>query len=210
MRKLTVIALFVGILCVPSFAITGLGIGIHGGQTSGYTYDLLDNQFGAIAESLGVSIDDVTFEEELFNIGAHLKFGTLPIIDFYGFIDYSWKKKEIYNDLDFTISDVAVGISAKKHFGMMALKPYLGAGFAIHRLAYSIKSDDVSINGVPVNTLIIPEDQNKTGYHALVGVELNLPVFPIDPYVEYRYNWITTDDEPTKYSMIEAGLTFSL
>ncbi len=210
MRNVISIIAILLFLSLPSYALTGLGIGIHGGQTTNYSYDLLDNRLGDIAESLGVATDAVTFDEELITIGAHLKVGTLPILDFYGFVDYSWKKKEIYNGLDFRVSDVAVGATAKKTIGIAVLKPYVGAGFEIHRLAYSLESDQVQINGVPVNALVVPEDQNKLGYHLLLGAELNFPVFPIDPYVQYRYTWITTDDEPTKYGLIEAGLTLSL
>ncbi len=210
MKKLISITLLTLLFSVPSFALTGLGIGIHGGQTSNYSSDLLDNNLGDITDSLGLSIGDTSFDEELYNIGAHIKVGTLPLIDFYGFVDYSWKKKEITNGLDFRISDVAVGVSARKGLGVAMLKPFAGAGFEIHHLAYSLETDAVEFNGIPVAALVVPSNQNKIGYHFLLGVELNLPVFPVDPYIQYKYNWITTDDEPTKYGMIEAGLTFSL
>jgi hypothetical protein len=44
----------------------------------------------------------------------------------------------------------------------------------------------------------------------LAGVELNFPLFPVDPYAQYRYTWITTDDKATKYGLIEFGVTLSL
>jgi hypothetical protein len=152
------------------------------------------------------------FDEDLTTIGAHIKVATLPIIDFYAFADYSWKKKEIYPSLDFRLSDFTIGVSAKKMFGATMIKPFVGAGGEIHRLAYSLESDSVSINGSPVAgmAMLIPDDQNKFGFHLLGGVELNLPVFPVDPYAQFKYNWITTDDKTTKYGLLEFGVTFSL
>lgn len=209
MKILCVVGLAIACLAVPSSAITGLGFGIHGGQTMGYSYDALDNQLGQIADLIGLP-DELTFEEDLLTLGAHVKVGTLPIIDFYGFLDYSWKTKEITPELDFRVSDLAAGVSAKKAFGVAVFKPFAGLGFSVHRLVYSLETDQDQIGGVDVSILPIPEDQNKLGFHVLAGVELNFPVFPIDPYAQIRYNWITTEDKTTKYALLEFGLTFSL
>ena len=214
MKKLVLTSLAIFLLTLPASAITGLGFGIHAGKTVGYSYDEINNRLATIADDQGIigGTHVLKFDEELMTIGGHIKVATLPIIDFYGFADYSWKKKEIYPSLDFKLSDFAIGVSAKKMFGVTMIKPFVGVGGEMHKLAYSIESDAVSINGLPVTgmALIIPEDQNKFGFHLLGGVELNLPVFPVDPYAQFKYNWITTDDKTTKYGLLEFGVTFSL
>jgi len=201
-KKLIGVALIVVLASIPSYAITGLGFGIHGGQINNYKYDVLNSDLDNIATILGLS-EALKFDENLTVIGAHVKVGTLPILDFYGFIDYAWKKKALTSDVDFRLSDFSIGADARKKFGTMLIKPYLGAGFAIHRLAYTLETD-------LVQTLPIPEDQNKMGYHVLVGVELSPPMFPITPYAQYKYSWIPTKDKATKFGLIEAGITFSL
>jgi hypothetical protein len=209
LRNLIIVSLVVAAMAIPASAITGLGFGIHAGQTVGYSYDLLDNQLGQIADSLGL-MEDLTFNEELTTIGAHVKVATLPIIDFFVFGDYSWKKKNLTQGLDFRISDFAVGVSAKKIFGAALLKPFVGVGGELHHLAYSLEADDSYSGSLPADVLPIPDNQSKMGFHVLAGAELNFPIFPIDPYAQYKYTWITTEDKTTKYGLIEVGLTFSL
>jgi opacity protein-like surface antigen len=213
-RKLIVTSLAIFLMTLPASAITGLGIGIHAGKTINYNYGQINNDLATIADSIGIIgvTDILKFDEDLMTIGAHVKVATLPIIDFYAFADYSWKKKEIYSNLDFKLSDFALGVSAKKMFGVTLIKPFVGAGAEMHKLAYSIESNAVSINGLPVAgmDLLIPDDQNKLGFHVLAGVELNFPIFPVDPYAQYRYTWITTKDKATKYGLLEFGVTLSL
>ena len=203
MKKLIGVALIIVLAGIPSYAITGLGFGIHGGQTNNYKYEVINNDLAEIADSLGLPVGSVKFNEDLTLIGAHVKVGTFPILDFFGYIDYAWKKKEVASGIDFKLSDFSVGADARKNFGTMILKPYVGVGFAMHRLAYSIETS-------LIQSPLIPEDQNKMGYHALIGVELSPPMFPITPYAQYKYAWITTKDKATKYGLIEAGITFSL
>lgn len=202
MKKLIGAALIIFVLCVPSHALTGLGFGIHAGQSSNYSYDVLNDSLGAIAEILDLS-ETLKFDDKLTLIGAHIKVGTLPILDFYGFIDYAWKKKSLASDLDLRLSDFSIGADARKKFGSMLIKPYVGVGFAVHKLAYTLETNRTEI-------LLLPPDQSKLGYHILAGVELSLPVFPVAPYAHYKYSWITTKDSATKYGLIEAGFTFSL
>ena len=103
-------------LSIPASAITGLGIGVHAGQTTSYDYETLDLAVQTISDELEMLIpgyapvDPPKFDEKLTSIGAHLKFGTLPVIDFIGFIDYAWKKKELTSNVDLRVSDVSYGV----------------------------------------------------------------------------------------------------
>lgn len=206
MKKSALTLAIIVCLNLPAFGITGLGFGLHAGVTSDYSYSILDDSLRAIAQDhpgLGIP-DDVEFNEELTLIGAHLKVGTLPIIDFCLFADYAWKKKELTSNIDLRLSDFSFGATAKKMFSFSILKPYLGAGTDIHNLVYTIETDSAGL------ILPIPDDQTKIGYHIVGGLELNFPVLPIDPYAEYRYSWVTTSEKTTKYGLISLGLTFNI
>ena len=73
-----------------SHAITGLGIGVRGGIIQNYDNPGLD----AFPSSL--SLDKMPF------LGAHLKIGTLPIVDVEISAEFAWKKKEILKILSAT------------------------------------------------------------------------------------------------------------
>ncbi|OQX91414.1 MAG: hypothetical protein B6D58_08235 [candidate division Zixibacteria bacterium 4484_95] len=206
MKILILILAIIVCLNMPAFGITGLGFGLHAGMTNNYSYSILDDSLRAIAQNypgLGIP-DDIRFSEDLTSIGAHLKVGTLPIIDFYLFADYAWKKKELSSDIDLRLSDFSFGASAKKMFGFSILKPYLGAGVDMHNLVYTIEADSAGL------ILPVPDNQTKIGYHVVGGIELNFPILPLDPYAEYRHNWITTSEKVTKYGLFLLGLTFSI
>ena len=209
MKKAILILLLIGCLSVPASAITGLGIGVHAGQTTNYDYAGLDQYIQALSEEFETIIpgytapaEAPTFEEKLTSIGAHFKFGTLPMIDFIGFLDYAWKTKELASNVDLRVSNLSYGVTAVKKFGFTLLKPYAGAGFAIHRVVYNLESDYEGL------VLVLPTE-TKLGYHVVGGVELDFPVFPLAPYAEGKYNIITTTDKSTKYFLLSLGLTMN-
>jgi len=203
MKKLMLITCLVLVIQIPAYGILGLGIGLHGGTTSGYEYKVLDGIVDEIATEL--QLGDITeFDSQLTVIGGHLKLATIPFIDFSGFVDYAWTSKDIGPDVKFKLHDLSIGISAKKLFGVAIVKPYIGAGGALHALAYSIETDLINA------TFPVPDEkQSKFGMHFIGGVELDFPVFPLTPYLEGQYNIITTDEESTKYVMINGGLTMN-
>ncbi|UCE67872.1 MAG: hypothetical protein JSU85_07665 [Candidatus Zixiibacteriota bacterium] len=196
MKKL---ALFIVVASVASNAnagLTGIGIGIHGGIVSGYDNPVLE-------DSLIQQYTDIDFADNMTNIGMHVDIGTLRIIEFDGSIDYSWKKHEIIQGVDLTFSDISISGSVKKSFPLAALKPYAGAGIGIHALAYSIE-----VTGQPA--AVLPDNETKIGYHIKAGVALNIPVFPLTPFAEWKYNIIQTTEKSTKYNSINVGITLDL
>ena len=195
MKKLFVV--FV-ILCCSSSAwgITGLGIGIRGGMIQNYSYDELDL----------IPAQNKDWLKEMPLVGVHLKIGTLRIIHLEGSLEYAWKKKQIVLDqdikTDFSINDLSFNGTAKYMFSFPVLKPYLGVGVGIHRLAYGISNQAYSI--------YIPEDQTRMGWHGVGGLVLSAPAFPLELFVEARYTTIPTQDKGTHYTTILAGVTYNL
>jgi len=179
-----------------AWGITGLGIGIRGGMIQNYSYDKLDL----------IPAQNKDWLKEMPMVGVHLKIGTLRIIQLEGSLEYAWKKKQIVLDqnikADFSINDLSFNATAKYMFSFPVLKPYLGAGVGIHRLAYGISNHTYSV--------YIPEDQSQMGWHGVGGLVLSPPVFPLEFFVEARYTHIPTKEKVTHFTTILAGVTYNL
>jgi|GEM_PF-469389 len=187
--------------CNSAWGLTGLGLGVRGGMIQNYkneNLNLILNQ-------------DQDWLKEMPVVGAHLKIGTLPIIDLEASLEYAWKSKEIavknpvggsLGQAEFSLSDLSLNATAKYMFSVPVVKPYLGAGVGIHRLVYGISNKDYDI--------FIPEDQNKMGLHVVGGILLSFPASPIELFAEARHTSIQTEGESTRYTTILGGLTFKL
>lgn len=206
MKKVAVIlsALLALIFCHQAFAVTGLGLGARVGLIQNYDNPVTKKMFPEFSL------------KQMPMLGVHLKIGTLPVIDLEVSAEYSWrKKKDIlykYNQVipfkaDLTIRDLSLNATGKYHFSFPAIKPYIGAGLGIHRILYEISVDTISV--------ILPENENKIGFHAVAGLSLKLPVFPFEFFAEGRYTFINTkqpkfDTKQTHYTTLMAGITFNL
>ena len=166
--------------------LTNIGIGIHGGVISGYDNPVLE-------DTLVRQYTQIDFSGNMNNLGMHVNIGTLRIIEFDGSLDYAWKKHEITQGVKLTFSDISISGSVIKPFPVAVLKPYIGAGVGIHALAYSLET-----SGQP--TAVLPSNESKLGYHLKVGVALNLPLFPLTPSAEWKYNIIQTTDKSKRLS----------
>ena len=196
MKKLILIASFVFLASNAYAGLTGLGIGIHGGVVSGYDNPVLEDSILSL-------YTDFDFPDQMTNIGLHLNIGTLRIIEFDASVDYAWKKEEISSGVDLKFSDLSVSGSVRKSISLAVLKPYVGAGLGIYAMAYSIEAEILPL-------VILPDNEAKIGYHFKVGLELDFPLFPITPMVEWKYNVIQTTGESSKYNSINLGLTLDL
>ncbi|HEX7400678.1 MAG TPA: outer membrane beta-barrel protein [candidate division Zixibacteria bacterium] len=195
MKKLWFAFIF---LCFSSSAwgITGLGIGIRGGMIQNYSYDKLDV----------IPTQNKDWLKEMPVVGVHLKIGTLRIIQLEGSLEYAWKKKQIVVDpdikTDFSINDLSFNATAKYMLSFPVIKPYVGAGVGIHRLAYGISNHSY--------TVYIPEVQSQMGWHGVGGLVLSPPAVPLEFFVEARYTHIPTKEKVTHYTTILAGVTYNL
>jgi opacity protein-like surface antigen len=198
MRKGIVLASLILFLVAGSEAgaITGLGFGVRGGVIQGYQNDKLND----------IPTGKEDWLENMPMVGVHLKIGTFRIIHLEASLEYAWKKQDIdligLGKTEFSINDLSLNGTAKYMFSLVAIKPYVGAGVGIHKLAYGISLDDQSVP--------IPEDENKLGYHVVGGVLISLPASPLELMAEARYTSVQTKGASTKYATFLAGITFNL
>jgi opacity protein-like surface antigen len=198
LTRILAIALIVSIAPSAHAGITGLGFGIHGGLISNYDNPPLEQGLNdAFQDSI-----DFSFSKDMTNIGAHLIIGTLRVIEFDVNLDYIWKSQAVYQDVELRYSVFAATAAIRKSFSIGILSPYAGAGLGLYRSAYSLKSENYII--------VLPSDETKLGYLLKGGLELNIPMFPLTPYAEFKYNHVKTSDDAIKFYQIIAGLTLNL
>ncbi|HVP37110.1 MAG TPA: outer membrane beta-barrel protein [Terriglobales bacterium] len=196
MKKILVMLGLLVILASPAYAIKGVGIGIRGGLVSDYKNPGLDNS---------------TFNLDLKQMpmfGGHVVLGFIPIIELEGSAEMAWKKKSFDiegNTGDLTLRDFSLNATVKYKFPFPVIKPYIGAGLGWHWLTYSVSlSSGSSIN--------MPVDENRLGYHGLVGLALKLPALPLEFFAEGRYTHIMTkqekfDTKASHYTTLLGGVT---
>ena len=197
MRKLIFIAMIVVFVPNAFAGLTGLGFGVHGGLISGYKNPIL-------RDAIQIQYQSFKLTGDMFDIGAHLNIGTLRVIEIDVELDYAWKKQEIISGVDLTFSDFSVTGSVRKSIKLGILKPYAGAGIGLHTVAYSLDFGGQTVG------VVLPGNESKTGYLLKAGLELDIPVFPLTPYGEWRYNAIQTTGKSTKYTSIIFGITLNL
>jgi opacity protein-like surface antigen len=176
--------------------MSGLGLGVHGGIVSGYDNPGLSEGVG---DSLGIDVSG-----KMTDLGVHLKIGTFRVVEFDLNLDYAWKKQDMGLGIDLRFSDFSITGSVRKSLTLAAIKPYVGVGGGMHWMAYSLEY------GGQVIGVALPEDESRIGYHFKAGVDLDIPLFPLTPYGEWKYNIIQTTGESTKYSSLMVGITLDL
>jgi hypothetical protein len=194
---LLMVAAIIMLYSSASAGLSGLGLGIHGGMISGYDNPSLESSI--LDQYSGFELDD-----QMVDIGAHLNVGTFRIVEFGLNLDYAWKKQDITSDTELRYNDFSVSASIRKSIPLMALKPYVAAGVAMHWLGYSLSVDEQVVG------VYLPEEGSKLGYFGKGGIALDIPVFPLTPFVEFQYNLISTSGDDIKYKAIIGGLTLDL
>ena len=196
MKKVLILLGVLVILSSPVYAVTGVGIGVRGGLVSNYTNPGLDNSM--------FSLD----LKQMPMFGGHVVLGFIPVIELEGSAEVAWKKKSF--DIagttgDLTLKDFSLNATAKYKFPFPVIKPYIGAGLGWHWLTYSFSLGSAG-------TVEVPVDENRLGYHGLVGVALKLPALPLEFFAEGRYTHIMTkqekfDTKASHYTTILGGVT---
>ncbi|HEX9916549.1 MAG TPA: outer membrane beta-barrel protein [candidate division Zixibacteria bacterium] len=207
MKKVFLLLAVFFLLVSPSYAFTGLGLGVRAGIVSNYDNPTLDELFDAPFVLKGKKIEDMNM------LGAHLKIGTLPIIDLEISGEYFWKTEEFSFEFvdyqnpsgvdtangEFKIEDYSVNVTAKYVFPTSTIKPYVGGGGGLHIIKYS--------NPGPGPFF---ENQSKPSYHACGGVLLDVPVLPLEVFLEGRYTSIQTEKKATGFFTWMVGVTLNL
>lgn len=203
-RLIGLTSVLILLLFSSSLAFTGLGAGVRAGMIQNYKNPGLD----AFPASLSL--------ERMPVLGAHLKIGTLPLVDFELSAEYAWKKKEVTVSIgteglkgDLTVSDFSLNATAKYHLSVPVFKPYLGAGAGFHRLIYKLDIEGLG------EQIVLPENESRLGLHVVAGIGLKASALPFEIFAEGRYTHIKTrqeelDTSSTNYPSIMAGVTFNL
>jgi len=190
-----------------AFGLTGLGMGVHAGRLSNFDYGPLADSLGRAAALFGW--DKTTFDDRMTTIGVHVDIGFLQVIEIVGDLDYAWNKTGLAPGVDFQLSDFSYGAGIKKKFSQSIIKPFIGVGVGIHRLAYTFESSYSPADRMTI-AAIIPDNQTRIGYYIAAGLSLEIPLSPLKPYGEYRYNRIATPEESTKFGMLIIGVTLGM
>ena len=179
-------------------ALTGLGFGLRGGTVS------VDDP------NTGKSVSGVTM------LGAHLRVGTLPILDLEAGLKYARKKYDFSfpvpgvgeQSAEATYHLVSLNGTAKYNFSIVAvpIKPYLGGGLGMHFLASTVDLPELQTT-VPIDSDF---DESKAGIHALAGLAVSFPLFPLEIFAEGRRTLIFTEGETTSANAFYVGLTLKM
>ena len=217
--------LFVG--ATSSFAITGLGFGVHGGSAN-YRGDVFRFKIGEKVYKSGNVGSSIFY-------GGHIKVGTLPIVDIYLNVDY-FVKKEFYTytfnydnpktpeieeytrKIDFR--DLFISVDGKFNIYSLPASPvsiYLGGGIGSHLLNTEIGEElPTKVPGDYTETFEFFKDNGRFDIHGLFGVKVNPPVVPFEFFLEGQYALIKTKDEDKGHKddlqalSVKAGATFNL
>ena len=195
--------LFLAMAVPQASGITGLGFGLRGGVIPG-----LDDP------NTGESVDDLPF------IGAHLKVGTLPIIDFEAEVSYAKKKYKPKISIEIGGQDTTTAVETDYHhlslnasakynlpFSLVMVKPYIGGGIGIHLLGSTL--DIVKTQKITTGKIEPDFSSTKNSFHLLAGLKFHIPMVPFDLFAEGRHTVIQTKPK-TKYSSLYAGFTLNL
>lgn len=173
-----------------------------------------------------VSLDDPNTDESLDGMtmfGGHLKIGMLPILDLEASFEFARKKYTFLTPHPSYIpppgwdwvtakaaySHVSLNGSAKHNLyvPLSSFKPYLGVGLGMHRISSSVSLPVVPDRELPFNT---DYSESRFGAHAMAGLQVSFPLFPVEIFAEGRYSIIFTHGESTEATSLYGGLAFKL
>jgi opacity protein-like surface antigen len=174
-----------------------VGLTVHGGMLSDYDNLSVEQSIKDAYNDLG----DFSLSGEMKDIGAQLNFRRSENFAFDLSGDYAWKTRKIKDRFDLRYSVMSASASGRFIIPLV-ISPYVGAGVGAFRTAQSItKHDDV--------TVVLPDDKTNFGWLVKGGVALDVPRFPLMPFLEWRYSNVASGDEEDdiKYHSVVLGGT---
>jgi len=196
MKKLLMLTICL-LFAVPSFAITGISLGLKGGLVTDYNQP-------------GFTIPDQE-TDNMTLAGLQVRLSSLPMVDVIVTGEYAWRNDSysiLNEDFEVKRHDFLFSASAIYPVKLTPVSPYLGAGLATHSLGYDfVVPESWSLEDYDIE---VPGNETKLGYHLVGGLDFKLPVFPVSANAEFRFNWINTPQEVTKYNSITLGISYSL
>jgi opacity protein-like surface antigen len=193
MRKtLTVLSIAaMMVAATSSHALFGIGAGVRGGY-------------------VGLSTDADNDPAGLM-IGGQVVIGFLPILDVEVAGEYQMPSTDftaidtlgVTRTHELDVTNLAIMVTGKIGIDLPGFfKPYIGAGLGYHSM-----SGTVSIDGEEQPDL--DTDESDIGFHAVAGFKLEIPMFPLKPFVEGRYLSIQTEGDATNQYAGYVGVNFS-
>ncbi|MFH2055613.1 MAG: hypothetical protein ABIJ61_06630 [bacterium] len=176
-------------------AASGLGIGLKGGVVTDF-------------DDPNLKLSDFEFDN-LKYFGGFLKWGS-PNFDLELGAEYYWDKSQLSivgETHDAEVKDFFVGLTGKYYFPFPLIKPFFGAGVAVHDFTYKYSGPLGEFDEVE---LVIPDDEAYFGYHLVVGAKLAAAVLPFDLFIEGKMGRVSTDPEATEFTLVSFGLVFKL
>lgn len=190
------LALLMCLLLAPSAqALSGLGLGVKGGVVTDFddpNLKLSDFEFDNLKYFGGF----LTWGSQYFN----LELGA----------EYYWDKSQLLivgESYDAEVKDFFVGLTGKFNFDFPLIKPFFGAGVAVHDFTYKYSGPLGEFDEVE---LVVPDDEAYFGYHLVVGAKLAAKVMPFDLFIEGKMGRVNTDPEDTEFTLVSFGLIFKL
>lgn len=192
-----VVALILGLFAAhnPAFAVSGLGIGVKGGVVTKF-------------DDPNLKLSDFKFDN-LKYFGGFLKWGS-PYFDLELGAEYYWDKAQldiVGEQHDAEVKDFFVGLTGKYNFDFPLLKPFIGAGIAMHDFTYKYSGPLGEFDNVE---LVVPADKSYFGYHLVVGAKLSVAALPFEPFIEGKTGRVNTDPDATEFTVLAFGLIFRL
>jgi len=182
---------------VSAGAITGLEIGLRTGIVDNYSQP-----------NLSIAAYDL---DRLNQIGGHVCFSNLPVINLVVGADYSWRKQTYTiasQAFEFKLRDLSVTASAIYPVKLPVVTPYVGVGIGTHSLSYEYLRT-VSL-ALADNGVFIPETSTYFGYHGMIGVKAALPAFPVGVFGEARVTRLNASGDDISFTTWAGGIFLAL
>jgi len=220
MRFVTRAVLALAIVVLPASAFAGIGIHANYDLT---TIEGVSESFSFAGETELVSLSR-TESSNPMGVGVDLTFGMLPIVDLWISLDASFATYDFVYDAPGTVADASeegipylraggdftVTISPIKFPPVVSvIKVFVGAGLTVGVQTPVVSREVIEENLTSYTELPDPLSyataEVAIGYHAVAGVKIKPPAFPLALQVFGKYYMFPGASEGTPDSWLTAG-----
>ena len=211
------VAVLLGLFLIAAPSFAGIGIHLNMDQT---TIEAANNTFSFPGETETVSLTR-TESGQPIGAGIDLTLNFLPIFDFQVSVEAAFAQYDIVYDAPGTEIDTSeegvpyarIGADFTVLYNVFKMpvgRVFVGAGLSAGVLApvasQDLVLDNLSSATAPLDPLDLVSTEFKFGFHAIVGVGIKPPVFPLGARIYMKYYSMTGIDEPAPSSWMTLGL----